>query len=57
MNTPKLIGALVSGRFASLIELQTVYGILDAYNLLEIMTVDNVNNRKAIKHAKRKAGR
>jgi len=57
VNTPKLIGALVSGRMATLIELQTVYGILDAYNLLEIMTVDNVNHRKAVKHAKRKAGR
>jgi hypothetical protein len=57
VNTPKLIGALVSGRFATLIELQTVYGILDAYNLLEIMTVDNVNHRKAMRHAKAKARR
>ena len=57
VNTPRLIGALVSGGMARLIELQTVYGILDAYNLLEIMTVDGVNNRKAMKHAKRKTGR
>jgi hypothetical protein len=57
MNTPKLIGALVSGGIARLIELQTVYGILDAYNLLEIQMVDGVNHRRAMKHAKRKAGR
>lgn len=54
MNVPKLIGALVSGRMATLIELQMVYGILDAYNLLEIQTVDNVNHRKAMRHAKRR---
>lgn len=54
VNVPKLIGALVSGRMATLIELQMVYGILDAYNLLEIQTVDNVNHRKAMRHAKRR---
>lgn len=57
VNVPKLIGALVSGGMARLIELQTVYGILDAYNLLEVMTVDNVNHRKAMKHARRKTAR
>lgn len=55
VNVPKSIGALVSGGHATLIELQTVYGILDAYNLLEIMTVDAVNQRKAEKWAQRKA--
>ena len=47
VNVPKLIGALVSGKMATLWELQSVYGILDAYNLLEIMTVDDHNERKA----------
>jgi hypothetical protein len=32
---------------ASMWDLQSVYGILDAYNLLEIMTVDDHNERKA----------
>ncbi len=46
-NVAPLIGGLVSGGMASLWELQSVYGILDAYNLLEIMTVDDHNERKA----------
>lgn len=57
VNMPKLIGALHSGKYATLHELQTVYGVLDAYNLLEMMTVDNVNHRKAVEHARRKAKR
>ncbi len=47
VNVPRLIGALVSGQMATLWELQSVYGILDAYNLLEIMLVDGHNERKA----------
>jgi hypothetical protein len=43
LNVPPLIGTLVSGRMATLCELQTVYGIMDAYNLLEIFTVDRHN--------------
>lgn len=51
-NVPPLLGALVSGGMASLWELQSVYGILDAYNLLEIMTVDDHNERRARAHLK-----
>jgi len=43
----------VSSGLASLWELQTVYGILDAYNLLEIMTVDEVNQRRVTKWRQR----
>ena len=32
---------------ATLTELQTVYGVEDAYNLLEILQVDIYNERKA----------
>jgi len=46
-NVPPLLGGLISGGMASMWELQSVYGILDAYNLLEIMTVDDHNERKA----------
>lgn len=53
MNTPRLIGALVSGQMATLWELQSVYGIMDAYNLLEIMTVDEVNQRRVAKWRQR----
>lgn len=42
---PPLIGTLVSGKLATLHELQHVYGILDAYALLEIMSVDAANER------------
>ena len=44
-NTPGIIGTLVSARLATLHELQTVYGVLDAYNLLEIHMIDQTNQR------------
>lgn len=50
-NWRPLIGTLVSGRHATLHELQTVYGIKDAYDLLELMTVDMVNEFRANEHA------
>ncbi len=43
VNLPPIIGALVSSRIATLHELQTVYGVEDAYNLLEVVGVDNHN--------------
>lgn len=44
-NLPPIIGTLVSSRLATLHELQTVYGIEDAYRLLEVVGVDNHNKR------------
>lgn len=43
-NIPRLIGVIVSNGRATLHELDTVYGWEDAYDLLEIIVVDN-NNR------------
>jgi hypothetical protein len=43
---PRIIGALISTNRATLAELQTVYGIEDAYDLLEILAVDNANQRR-----------
>lgn len=40
-----LIGTLVSSKIATLHELQTVYGSLDAHNLLEIVMIDAHNER------------
>jgi hypothetical protein len=37
----------VSAKMATLTELQTVYGVEDAYNLLEILQVDIHNERRA----------
>lgn len=44
---PPIIGTLVSARLATLIELQTVYGVQDAYNLLEVHNIDAYNEGKA----------
>lgn len=40
-----MLGALVSAERASMIELQTVYGLEDAYDLLEILVVDRHNEK------------
>ena len=50
-NVPRIIGTLVSSRLASLHELQTVYGVGDAYNLLEIVAVD-IHNERAVRTAR-----
>lgn len=44
-NVPPLIGMVVSSKLATLHELQTVYGIVDVYNLAEIVIVDAHNRR------------
>lgn len=48
-----MIGALVSAKIATLTELQTVYGLEDAYDLLEVLTVDAHNRRQIASHADR----
>ncbi len=45
MNVPRQIAAVVSSRLASLVELDTVLGVQDLYDLLEIMAVDSYNSR------------
>lgn len=40
---PATIGTVVSSRFATLTELQTVYGVRDLYDFLEIVNVDRYN--------------
>ena len=40
-----MIGAVLSARLATLHELQTVYGVEDAYDLLEVLTVDAHNEQ------------
>ena len=42
---PAVIGTIVSARLATLRQLQTVYGVEDAYTLLEIIAVDSHNQR------------
>lgn len=42
---PRAIGTVVSRRVATLYELQHHYGAEDLYNMLEILVVDNYNER------------
>jgi hypothetical protein len=46
---PQLIGTLISANRATLVELQTVLGLRDAYDLIEVLAVDNENKRRALK--------
>ena len=46
-NIPPIIGVLVSRKLATLTELQTVYGVQDAYDLLEIVMIDDYNREVA----------
>lgn len=43
----RLIGAVVSSRYATLHELDTCYSLEDAYKLLEVISVDAHNQRVA----------
>jgi len=42
-NVPAIIGTLISKKIATLNELSTVYGVKDAYDMLEIITVNDYN--------------
>ena len=42
---PRAIASVVSGRLATLAELDTALGAQDLYDLLEIMAVDAYNSR------------
>jgi len=44
-NVPATVGIVVSKRLATLHELQTVYGLEDLYDLLEIAVIDDHNAR------------
>ena len=47
MNLSAVIGTLLSKRMATLHELDTVYGVRDVYDMLEVITVDGYNNALA----------
>ena len=47
MNLSAVIGTLLSKRMATLHELDTVYGVQDVYDMLEVLTVDDYNNALA----------
>jgi hypothetical protein len=43
-NIPQTIGRAISSEKATLLELQTVYGTEDLYDILEVVAVDSYNN-------------
>jgi hypothetical protein len=53
-TVPGMIGVIITRRFATLHELQTVYSIDDAVDLYEIAAVNNYNEWRASEEAKRK---
>lgn len=48
-NVPQSIGVVMSQKMATLHELQTVYGIEDVYDMLEVLNVDAHNQEIANK--------
>ena len=42
-NVPDVIATIISKKFATLHELETVYSARDAYDLLEISSIDDYN--------------
>jgi hypothetical protein len=53
-NVPRTIGTVISHQFATLHELQTVYGVRDMLDFLEIIAVDACNSRRIRSSAKRR---
>jgi hypothetical protein len=49
-----VIATLISAEMATLHELDTVYGVEDAYDLLEILSIDGENKRRLNKSQERK---
>ena len=45
-DAPGIIATLVSARLATLHELQTIYGPYDAYRMLEIHQIDQLNTAR-----------
>lgn len=42
---PATIGTVISSRLATLTELQTVYGVRDLYDMIEVVNVDRYNHK------------
>ena len=40
---PATIGTVISSKLATLNELQTIYGVRDLYDMLEVVVVDRYN--------------
>ena len=47
LNISAPVATLLSKRMATLHELDTVYGVRDVYDMLEVITIDDYNNALA----------
>lgn len=47
LNISAPVATLLSKRMATLHELDTVYGVRDVYDMLEVVTIDDYNNALA----------
>ncbi|ULX48516.1 hypothetical protein [Mannheimia haemolytica] len=45
MNVSSVVGVVVSSKLATLHELQTIYGLEDALDPIEVFSVDTYNHR------------
>ncbi|ULX40069.1 hypothetical protein [Mannheimia haemolytica] len=45
MNVSSVVGVVVSSKLATLHELQTIYGLEDALDSIEVFSVDTYNHR------------
>jgi hypothetical protein len=45
VNGSPIINAIVQSRYATMHELDTVYGVRDAYQFIELIAVDSFNSR------------
>lgn len=52
-----MMAVIITKRFATLYELQTVYSYEDALNMYEVAFINSVNEERAIKAGERKRGR
>lgn len=50
VNVSTLVGMIVSSRLATLSDMQTAYGLEDAYDLAEVISIDVHNRIEAAKN-------
>ncbi|MDE2426342.1 MAG: hypothetical protein KGO96_10600 [Elusimicrobia bacterium] len=56
-NLPRSIGIVVSSKYATLHELQTIYSVEDVQDLIEVITTDGQNQEIVRRHEESKNSR
>lgn len=52
VNVPPIIGAVISSRMATIVELQTVLSVDDVHDLIEVISID-AYNRQLVKESQK----